>query len=879
MTLLVTFPGSAETSGQQVGGKASSLIRMAAAGYRVPPGAVVTTEFFAPWFTHVQASRAWGAFRQTEPARWSECCAELQSQVATLEWNSAQREALDKLRDFLSRTSSGEFFAVRSSSPEEDTASASFAGLYETRLGVRLEQIEDALRGCFASALDLRVIRYKHERGLDAFDPRFAAVVQLQIESEVAGVAFSLNPITNDYDEAVVASSWGLGPSIVDGRVSADHFVVDKVSGRIIAETRGQKELSVRLDPAGGTIERREDRSTERTLDDRALAELTRVIAQIEALYGCPIDIEWAYAGGALHLLQARPITAYIPLPQELQTQPGERRRLYIDGALSRGLTMNAPVSVLGLDAIKSGFTAILESWTGPMQPAPRRGEALFLFAGARMYGDLSGLLWLATPSMLAKGSAATDTLMAGILASIDREQYRSPVRPQWLGVKLLWLVPRIVWGLRGLLWGLLKSATAPEAAYRAYRRTVENLEAALSDAINDHLSLEETQERGQKQFIATFDTLMAALLVGQCSPRMVIRRKSVEEMALADKLERGVPGNVVVEMGLALHRLARLVDRGDFKDPSRLAERVERREMPVDFLSAWDDFVARFGCRGPLEMDLASPRYGDDPRLMLQQMAQLAVAGGLDPEALHRQQARERQEAYDALMRRFGPLRRALLRRLYRLNHLFAGSRDTPKHLAVLGNYVVRRHALAVGQRLVEAGRLEAACDVFDLTFEDLRRALDDPTLDLRSVREGRVCFTRTLRAHVHAFPPVIDSRGRVLRPKASVEEPGLLRGMPVSRGVATGPVKVLRRADEKRIESGDVLVAYTTDPGWTPLFLNAAAVVLEVGGVLQHGAVVAREFGKPCVVGIDRVVERLRDGDLVEVDGTAGIVRLNQR
>jgi pyruvate,water dikinase len=327
--------------------------------------------------------------------------------------------------------------------------------------------------------------------------------------------------------------------------------------------------------------------------------------------------------------------------------------------------------------------------------------------------------------------------------------------------------------------------------------------------------------------------------------------------------------------MGFALHRLAQLVDRSEFDDLSRLAWRIERRQMPITFLNAWDDFVARFGCRGPQEMDLASPRYADDPQLMLQQMAPMAVAGGLDPEALHRLQARKRQEAYTALMRRFGPLRRALLRRLHRLNELFAGSRDTPKYFAVLGNYVVRRRALADGRQLVEAGRLDAAAHVFDLTFADLRQALDDPALDLRRLREDRIHFTRKLAAHVRTFPPVIDSRGRILRPAASDDEPGLLRGMPVSSGTASGPVKVLHRADEKRVEKGDVLVAYTTDFGWTPLFVNAAAIVLEVGGVLQHGAVVAREYGKPCVAGIPDVTRRLADGQRVEVDGSAGVVR----
>lgn len=874
MSVILTFPGTFEASTDQVGGKGGSLIRLAAAGLAVPPGAVLTTAFFTAWLDEIMASPSWAALDAAAPEDRVAACRELKRLAATLPLTGAQEHALTALRRELG-TADDEFLAVRSSAPEEDSMSASFAGLYETRLGVRARDLETAVRDCFASTLDARVLTYKREHGLDPFSPRVAVIVQQQVDSDVAGVGFSLNPVSNDYDEAVIESSWGLGPSVVDGRVSADHFIVDKASGRIVAETLGEKTLSVRLDPAGGTIERREDRPAERTLDDRAVAEITSTIVRIETLYDCPVDVEWAYAGGAFHVLQARPITTYVPLPPELLTVPGERRRLYMDGALSKGLTMNAPVSVLGLDALHRSVTTIIESWLGPIRRGPSSEGGLLLVAGARMYMDLSSILWLATPGMLAKGSAPNDTLMSRILAGIDRERYRSAARPPWAGARLLWLVPRLLWGLRGLLWSSIKAAAAPERAYRAYRRTVENVDTAVRDLGREDLPVDELQRRSDRHFVETFDTLMAAVLVGQWSPRMLVRRKSPEEQRLAEKLERGVPGNVVVEMGSALHRLARLVDPSDFDDLSRLVDRIEQRQMPRPFLNAWDDFVARYGCRGPQEMDIASTRYADDPRLMLGQMAQMAVADGLDPEALHGLQARERQEAYEALMRRFGPLRRTLLRRLYRLNELFAGSRDTPKYFAVLGNYVLRRRALAVGQRLVEAGRLDAASDVFDLKFDELRAALDDATLDLRSLREDRVRFTQKLRAHVRVFPAVIDSRGRILRPEAPAAEPGLLRGMPVSSGVVSGPVKVLHRADEKPVERGDVLVAYTTDPGWTPLFVNAAAVVLEVGGVVQHGAVVAREYGKPCVVGIDRVTDRLRDGEIVEVDGAAGTVR----
>jgi pyruvate,water dikinase len=205
----------------------------------------------------------------------------------------------------------------------------------------------------------------------------------------------------------------------------------------------------------------------------------------------------------------------------------------------------------------------------------------------------------------------------------------------------------------------------------------------------------------------------------------------------------------------------------------------------------------------------------------------------------------------------------------------LFAGTRDTPKYHLVLFNYAVRKRVLLEGGRLVAAGRLDAAEHAFALTYGDLEAAAADPTLDLRQIRDERTRFLRTLQ-HVKRFPPIIDSRGRILRPPARKEQPGELSGLAVSEGVVTGPVKVLHTPHEKPIEKGDVLVAYTTDPGWTPLFVNAAAVVLEVGGMLQHGAVVAREYGKPCVAGIDGVMTKLQDSQLVEVDGTAGIIRL---
>ena len=871
----ISFPGTEHTSLADVGGKGYSLIRMISAGLPVPPGVVLTTDFFAPWFDEIQTSATWTALVDATPDKWATLCNELKELCSALPLTATQRQALLDLRQNLAVLGGDVLFAVRSSSPEEDLAQASFAGGYETRLGVHPTDLDDALRHCFASSLDERVLVYKKEHGFDVLSPRLAVVVQKQIDSEVAGVGFSLNPLTNDYDEAVINANWGLGESVVAGLVSPDHFIVDKVGRQVVDKKLGAKQVSIWLGTDGGTIEREGHRSAEFTLSDAQLGELTDVMCRIEDLYQKPTDIEWAYAGGQLHVLQARPITTYVPLAPEMLTQPGERRRLYADAALSKGMTTNVPFSPMLLDYWEDLLSSFLEDFFG-MELTPEKG--LVFFAGGRMYMNLSHMMWLASPKKMSKGSVPTDRLMAEILANIDEKRYRAATRPPWMRFGILWSVPRVLWLLRGFFWNTLWAILSPQRAHRAYQRKVDAYQVELTENLDYGLPLAEFRRTyGAPMWRQPTLPAFMASFVALVSVNRVVGKNSAEAQTLADKLKIGFTGDVVVEMGIALFRLAKLLDASDFEDLTRLAERVENRQMSAEFLSAWDAFLATYGWRGPLEMDLASRRYADDPGLALRQMSFMTGDDeGFDPEAAHQRHVKERRRAYEELMSRSGWLRRLLLRRVHRIIDLFAGTRDTPKHQIVLFNYALRKRTLIEGKRLVREGRLDAAEDVFDLTVRDLESANLDASLDLREVREERTRFLKILEAQVTEFPQVIDSRGRILRPSPREERPGELSGMAVSPGVVTGPVKVLRDPYEKPVHKGDVLVAYTTDPGWTPLFVNAAAVVLEVGGVLQHGAVVAREYGKPCVVGIDQLMTKLHDGQRVEVDGTVGVIRL---
>jgi len=876
-SLYVSFPGELPAARAAIGGKGASLVRLAHAGFPVPPGVILSTAFFLPWFEDLQATEAWTDLTNAPPGEWMSLCDRLKEQCATLPLTSDQEQALDALRDHFDR---GGLLAVRSSSPQEDLESASFAGGYETRLGVPLKDLDDAVRHCFASSLDERVLVYKQEHDLDPFSPQIAVVVQEQVDSDVAGVGFSLNPVTNDYDEAVIDANWGLGPTVVDGRVSPDHFVVDKVERRVVEATMGEKEVSLWLDDDGGAQEREDARLSDRTLSEDQIQELTDMICRVEALYERPMDIEWAYADETLHILQARPITTYFPLHPSLRTEPGERRRLYADTGMAKGAAINAPISPMGQDAIDALGTYAVEWLVGPLQLDLDDEERLLLTAPGRSYQNLSPLLTIIGPERLASGFEESDSRIARILETVDADRYRLAEKPSWArGPAVLRYFPRVMWRVGQMLVSMLWVLLAPDRAWRTYRQTVDAFEARLTGDLEWDLPLAKFRQRylgpSVRHFLEVTGPAFGAAFFALRSLDWVVGSVP-DAQSLIEKLKRGFRGNVVTEMGIALHRMAQRLEPADFDDLSRLAERIEARDLPDAFLQEWDRFLERWGCRGPNEMDLAQPRYADEPTLALRQMSYMVTGeGDFDPEAAQERLTEERRQAYESLMDRPGGVRRILLRRLYRVIERFGGTRDTPKHHLVLALDALRTRMLMEGQRLADAGRLDAPEDVFGLTFDDLALAGDDPSLDLRARRGERMRFVRRLEEQVTSFPPVIDSRGRILRPPSQETATGL-HGMGVSPGVATGPVKVLHAVDEKPVETGDVLVAATTDPGWTPLFVNAAAVVLEVGGVLQHGAVVAREYGKPCVVGLDRATELLEDGQRVEVDGGAGTVRV---
>jgi len=851
---------------EAVGGKAASLVRLTRAGLRVPPGAALPAALFEPWLAEVRGTDEWAALVEGPTDEWPARCDAVKARAARLAPPDSLVAAIATIAERLDR----DRYAVRSSSPEEDLATASFAGGYETRLGVPADGLLDAVRACFASCLDARVLHYKREHGLDPFAPRIAVVIQAQLDSEVAGVAFSIDPLTNDYDRVVVDAAWGLGESVVSGAVTPDHFVVDAASGEVLTRRVGAKEVALGLAAGGGVEERASDAAP--CLTDAQLAELTEVVKSIEAQLGDPVDVEWAWADGALHVLQSRPVTSWVPLPESMQTAPGERRRLYMDLGLAGGLTINAPITPVGESWMARFAGLLVGTFVGRLPFTLGEGDRLWFLDGGRMYQDLSNVLWLASPQLIAKGQGKRDALMAQTVRAIDRDRYRALRRPAWASAWWLLLYPRALWRTRRLLWNVVKSLLAPERARAALDAEVAAFTEEMRSLDDDLDAFALIEAKGERVIRHVLEHTMPGLLLSISAVDWVASILPERLRERAHALSVGLPGNVVVEMGVALHRLAAQLDDDDLEDPDALADRLRRGALPAAFLDGWREFVDRYGWRGPNEVDLGKPRYQDAPALALRQLR--SMRSGFDPEAAYADSVRRRRETFEALCGELGWLRRTVLKRLHRYIEAFGGTRDTPKHDYLMFFAALRERLVREGEALVDAGRLDDPEHVMELRLEDLLAAREDAAFDLRARRAERVAFVDKLDRTVRAFPAVIDSRGRILRPARDDGAPGTLIGSPVSPGVATGPVKALRRPDEKPLEPGDVLVAHTTDPGWTPLFVDAAAIVLEVGGTLQHGAVVAREYGKPCVVGVPDVLGRLRDGQVVEVDGSAGVV-----
>jgi pyruvate,water dikinase len=838
------------------GGKAANLGELIAAGLPVPPGFCVTTDAYT--------SVAAGLDGDPATMRAALAAAPVPEEIA---------EAVTRAYRALGPDVP---VAVRSSATAEDLPTASFAGQQDTYLNVvGAGAVLDAVRRCWASLWTDRAVAYRAEAGVDGA-VALAVVVQRMVDARAAGVLFTADPVSGRRARTVIDAGPGLGEAVVSGMVNPDHLAVE--GDRIVERRLGDKAVAVRALPGGGTerVQLAEGADDACLTDEQVLA-LVALGRRVEAHFGAPQDVEWALdADGVLWLTQARPITTLYP---RLPSRDGALRA-YLCASLAQGLTR--PITPMGLSGFRvlGSAAARLARVTGPHTADPTAGPPALADAGGRLFVDL-------TPVIRNRVGRRVALRMLSIMEARAAEVLRALDGPAFAPTSAWRAVRRLLPVLVRLRVGpvLLHAVASPAAAHRRVARVVAEVQAyapappgASAAERLDHATQALTDAfpvlpRIAPNWVAGF--VMRGLA-------RVVAGSDLDDVTM-DEVLRGLAYNVTTEMDLELWALAQRV-RGDADAAAALGTpdapaRFRAGGLPPALQDGLAGFLARHGHRAVAEIDLGMPRWSDDPAHVLGALANYLRL--TDPaQAPDARFAAGRQAAEAAVADVVARVRRRSAWRarvvgfaLGRVREL-VGMRETHKDLLVRLIALARADVAAVGAELAGRGLLAAADDVFFLDLREARAALAGA--DQRAtVAARRADYDRELRRrHV---PRVLLSDGT--EPEAiatpAAPEDGSLVGTPASAGTVTAPARVVLDPVGAHLEPGEILVAPSTDPGWTPLFLTAGALVMEMGGSNSHGAVVAREYGIPAVVGVPGATARIATGDIVTVDGASGRVR----
>jgi len=884
--LIVPLEQLDRTSLQLAGGKAASLGALIRAGFAVPPGFCVTTAAYAAvsaqtsLFTSPEigedVSHMDRQLKRASNRRHAFLHTPLPAEIAA---------AVTTAYQALCATGSSAV-AVRSSATTEDLPEASFAGQQETFLNVRgTDAVLAAIQGCFASLWNERAVQYRHSLGLARRDVRLAVVVQRMVEAEVAGVLFTANPLSGQRHEVVIDANPGLGEAVVSGETNPDHIVIQATTGEIVEHRLGEKQVVVQAVAEGGTRRIETHLSAERAcLTDEQIRALVRLGKQVEAHAGSPQDIEWAIDGnGRISILQARPITTLFPLPA---TPPADEVwRVYLAFGVQQGTSR--PFTPLGLSALSllvSGFLSLL----GQPRADPLHGPRFVTEAAGRPFFEITAALrstigrrFLLSAMQEAEVQAATG------LASLVTDQRLSlrPMPRRALGRAIIHLLINT-----RLPWYLLQAWFTPQIATRRVQRFVERLHhtAHSTDSSDSELAL---AERLLTDCLRQAFGVSPVMLAGMHS--FALARRLLGQLATESECQLvlgGSPTNPTTSMNLALWHLARSMrtDAGSQyllrKDTAaQLAQDYLQGRLPAHLQQGVAHFLEQYGHQSVCELDLGLPRWSEDPTYVFARLADYLdmEEGALGPDILLQ---RAQQTAYAmlaTLVRRAQSRSRVrgwLVHFCLQRPHALAGLREMTRFVVGLLLAQARTHLRPIGAALASAGKLDRAEDLCFLTLPEIHATLADA--DLRAtITTRQATFEREQkRRHV---PLLLLSDGS--EPGTREEQdrhvalPGrTLQGVPASAGRVTGRARVIHDPHNARLLPGEILVAPSTDPGWTPLFITAAGLVMETGGAMAHGAIVAREYGLPAIVGVAGATRRIVTGVRLTLDGTGGTVTI---
>jgi len=870
------------------GGKGANLARLTAAGFAVPAWFIIATDWYRDYVGVNRLDQtitgALAGLDARDPIALESASATIREAFTSGTWpQSTWDEVLGPAAEWTATP-----LAVRSSATAEDLPEASFAGQQDTYLNViGVAALRVALVACFASLWTARAIGYRLRNGVDQAHVALAVVVQVMVPADVSGVLFTANPLTGVRSESVIDATFGLGEALVSGQVEPDHWVVDTSIGRILEGTTGAKQAVTEAMPGGGVrlVESNAERGL--CLTDVQVKEVVALGAKVAELAGSPQDIEWAYADGTLHLLQSRAITTLFPLPPFAPTAGSPLAVWFSFGAVQGIL---GPLTPIGQDAIRVAISGVASLFGGSVDPEANpylgaAGERLWLRVDRVARNPLGRRIIPIALPMVEPSTARILDLLADDprCAPLPGSPARALFGP--FGHFLRRVLPRVP---RSLL-DPVGQRHVFEAAAERYVAGVEAAEALAA-------AVDEPRARMMARLTALREQVGRALylLLPRFAPimgpgiAMISRLNDLAvtagEPGLGLECLRGLDGNVTTAMDLALWKvaqsiradapsLARFVDG----DADTLAHDYRSGVLPLAAQDSIRSFLAGYGMRGLAEIDLGRPRWVEDPSPVMASLRSYVRIDQADraPDVVFTKGQRAAEAATEQLAALLaGPGARQVRFLVSRIRGMM-GARETPKFAIIRAMGILRRGLLASGADLVAAGVLERADDVCFLRLAELEQVWTRDAGYWRVLLAERraVDAREQRRAQV---PRVILSDGRTFYEGLGNSADGALSGSPVSPGVAEGRVRVVTDPATESLAPGEILVCRATDPAWTPLFLAAAGLVTEVGGMMTHGSVVAREYGIPAVVGVHDATGRLTTGQYVRLDGTSGTIEI---
>jgi rifampicin phosphotransferase len=847
---------------ENVGGKGMSLAKLIRAGLPVPDGFHVTTEAYRQFVTANDLQpKIIAALRMADMAIPASLETASHSIYELFEHAHIPAEVSDAIVDaYQALEDHHAVVAVRSSATAEDLPEASFAGQQETFLNIHgIDEVLDAVKDCWASLWTARAIAYRIRNKIDQNTVALAVVAQKLVFADAAGILFTANPLNGKRDETVINAAWGLGEAIVGGLVTPDTIIADKATGKIKQYDVAEKTIITVLTEKGTREDQLSDeRRRSKVLNEAEVVELVGIARRIESYYGSPQDIEWCRADGKFYIVQSRPVTALPEAP--IEWTPPNPKGIYMRTSVVD--LMPAPLSPLYI-------TWAIPTLTEQMKPlGVRLGMGLPVLQ-EDYYIAINHYAYMNS----AFPAKAWWWILTGMLPAYPRllrtmvPFWRDELHPEYQAAVTKYQVKDLGKMSASELWrGAQEVLTA--AMYYASGLLFATMGASAgSEGLLTRIYNKFAKQEG--------DPDAASLLMGW--DNIPVRsEKSLYDLAMWIREDEKLAGHI---LDTSSHDLVNDLEKPDSVPVGSFSE----------FTSRFQTHLEKFG-HLVFQMDFAEPLPRDHPEMLLETIKMYLRGQGTNPHERQHASEEKRIQTADIMRNRLKGFKRWAFIKALNWGQSQAEVREDALAEIGLGYPILRAMLHELGKRFVIADAIQQADDIYWLEkneVEDCIHKLERGNqLDNLSVRvEERKVFNKKVGQETP--PPMMPMKKKYMGIDTSVwlaesernRTSNTLKGVPTSSGKVTAPARVLHSPEDfGQMRIGEVLVAGTTTPAWTPLFAMASAVVTDIGGPLSHGSIVAREYGIPAVMGTGLATKRIQSGQVITVDGSAGTVTLNQ-